>query len=81
MNWHSELALLKKGDISIIPMVNNGVLFPLVDHLQRKPGVVAQVLAGRLQDFFPLELILLPWLHYSIQIRVVYPSTGDEFKV
>ena len=83
MNWHSCLdkALLKKGDISIIPMVNNGILFPLVEHLQWKPGVVAQVLAGRLQDLFPFGQIVLPRLHYSIQIRIVYPSSGDEFKV
>ena len=79
---HSFLvgALLNEFDASTLPMMNNGVLFPLVDDLQWKPGVVAHVLAGHLQVNLFWELLPLPWPHHITQISVVYSNTGGEFK-
>ena len=67
------LSLLKEGDVSIIPMMNNRILHFLVQDLQRKPGVESQV--DLYKTFFPL-----PRPHNRIQIRIVYPNTGEEFK-
>ena len=61
-------------------MMNSGVLFPLVDDLQGKPGVVAQVLAGHLQLDLFWELLPLPGPHHIAQISIVYSKTGGESK-
>ena len=79
---HSFLvsALLNEIDASTLSMMNNGVLFPLVDDLQGKSGVVAHVLASRFQMDLFWELLPLPWPHHIIQVSIVYSTTGGELK-